>query len=118
MFEHRSEKVLPPKAFARRMLGVFLITLAIVAGSMIVGTLGYRWFAGLWWDRAFHHTCLVLAGHHIPADGFVRQAPVFNGLFVLYSRLVFVTLVAILLAPLVHRIMHRLNLESEDSEAG
>lgn len=114
MFERRSENILPRRAFARRLLGAFLITLAIVIGSVLLGTCGFRWFVGCGWDEAFHHTCLILGDH----DGEIRAdtsaGRLFSGFFVLYARLVFVTLVAILLAPLLHRILHRLHLEIGD----
>ena len=118
MFEHRSQPLLPARAFAKRLLLAFWMTLAIVAVSLLVGTLGF-WGTGLTKSEAFHHTCLILGGHDGgPAE--LNQLArgelewwehVYCGIFVLYARLVFVALIAIVSTPLLHRIFHRLHLD-------
>lgn len=114
MFEHRTEELLPQKAFAKRVGLAFLITMGIIVGSVLLGTGGYRWIVGVPWDEAFHHTCLILGDHDVELKAKTFGGRFFAGFFVLYARLVFVTLVAILLAPILHRILHKLQLQSDD----
>lgn len=102
-------------AFARRMLAAFGVTLLIVFGSMAVGTAGYYGLSDMNWDNAFHHACHVLSGHD--ADPLPDRTPavnIFAGLFVLYARLVFVSILAVMMVPLVHRMMHKMHLDLDD----
>ncbi len=120
MFEHRSDPLLPKQAFAKRLILAFFLTIVIVVASLSLGTLGYFWLGHLPPDEAFHLTCLVLSGHDINHETTRTEERIFSGIFVLYARLAFVSLVAILLVPLLHRVLHVLHLDEasfkEDDE--
>lgn len=113
MFEHRSQPLLSKKEFARRLLGAFGVTFAIVVVSLLIGTSGYYWAGEMSWDEAFPHTCLMLSGHDVQHEESSPAGRLFAGVFVLFARLVFVTLVAVLFVPLLHRIFHRLHLDPQ-----
>ena len=112
MFEHRSEPLLSRRRFLGRLARVFLLMASVVALSAFVGTLGYRAIAGFEWSDAFHHACLVLGEH--PHEKQLKTTPgkVFAGLYVMYARLVFFSVVAILILPVLHRILHKLHLDA------
>ena len=112
MFEHRSQPVIPRPEFAKRLLNTFLVSLAIVAVSLLIGTSGYYWFVHMRLDETFHHTSLMLSGHDVSPRETTTEGHLFAGIFVLYSRLIFVSLVAIFVIPLLHRILHKLNLDT------
>lgn len=114
MFEHRSQPLISRIAFAWRLLGAFLITMLIVMFSVLGGTLGFRFFAGLAWSDSFHHACLVLGEHSPYKQPESTLGKVFVGLYIMYARLVFFTVVAILVLPLLHRVLHRLHLDTMD----
>ncbi len=106
MFEHRSEDVLPGHRFALRLLRHLLIAAGIVVVSLVVGIVGYEHFEHLGLRDAFLNAAMLLGGMG-PVD--VNLSPagkVFAGAFALYSGLVFVVAAGVLLAPLVHRILH------------
>ena len=123
MFEHRSQPLIPRLAFARRLLRALLVTLAIVALSLLAGTVTFSWLAKIDWHVAFHHTCLILAGHdggpselaQTTSEKLGLWGHVVCGLFVLYARLVFVALIAVISSPVLHRIFHKLHLDCEDT---
>ena len=115
MFEHKSQPVLSNAAFAQRMLFAFVVTLLIVGGSIAVGTAGYHWISKMAWDDAFHHACHVLSGHDVMMQSNQTVSEnIFSGLFVLYARLVFVSILAVLMVPLIHRMMHKMHLDVHD----
>jgi hypothetical protein len=68
------------------------------------------------WDNAVLHACLILAGHDVEPNIRDQGGRLFVGFFVLYARLVFVALVGILMSPVLHRIYHRIHLDSEHVE--
>lgn len=111
MFEHRSQPLLTKIEFGRRLLFSLAVTATIVAASLLLGTLGYHRLGGMPWATAFHHTCLMLSGHYVDPEAPTAVARIFAGSFVLYARIIFVALVAILLVPVLHRILHVLHLD-------
>lgn len=120
MMEHRSEPLLSRRQFARRLARVFAITLGIVAVSAGAGTFGYRFFFDLPWSEAFHRACLVLGEQHHGQVPESTGGRIFDSLYVMYARLVFFSILALLTLPLLHRLLHRLHLdppEERDAEA-
>jgi flagellar biosynthesis protein FliR len=85
---------------------------ALVAVSIAIGMLGYHFFDQLAWVDAFVDTSMLLGGMGPvnPLQGNV--AKVFAGIFALYAGLVFLALTAIMLAPVLHRVLHAFHAEA------
>jgi hypothetical protein len=111
MFEHRSRPLVPRRVFLLRQLRFLLAAQVIVAISLAVGTWGYMHFARQSAIDAFLNASMILAGMgpvgDLPNDG----AKLFASLYALYSGIALLTTVAVILAPLVHRMLHVLHLE-------
>jgi hypothetical protein len=106
VFEHRSERVLPGHLFALRLLRHLLIAGGIVLVSLLVGIAGYEHFEHLDLRDAFLNAAMLLGGMG-PVDTTLSPAgKVFAGAYALYAGLVFVVAAGVLLAPVVHRILH------------
>ena len=116
MFEQRSQPLVSRLAFAWRLIRAYLVTVLIVVVSVLGGTLGYWYFEGHAWSDSFHHACLVLGEHSPERPPETTSGKLFVGMYILYARLVFFTVVAILVLPLLHRILHKLHLETTDAE--
>jgi len=86
---------------------------ALVAVSIAIGMLGYHFFDHLAWVDAFVDTSMLLGGMGPvnPLQGNV--AKVFAGMFALYAGLVFLALTAIMLAPVLHRVLHAFHAETK-----
>ena len=79
----------------------------LVVVSIAVGMVGYEHFEGLPWRDAFLNTAMI-AGGMGPVDApRMYGGKVFAGLYALYSGIVFIATAALLLAPVVHRVMHK-----------
>lgn len=111
VYEHRSQPLLSRRAFARRMGHHLSWAMLLVALSTAIGMLGYRGLASMTWVDAFLNACMLLGGMgpvgELPNDA----SKVFAGVFALYSGLVFIGVTALLLAPILHRVMHRFHIE-------
>ena len=119
MFEHKSQPLLPARAYAHRILRSMLVALGLVAPSLLVGMLGYRLFEHLDWIDAFLDSSMLLGGMgpvHTPvSDG----GKLFAGLYAIFCGLVVILVAGVMMAPVIHRAMHRFHLEQdEDAEAG
>ena len=113
MFEHRSERRLSRRRFARRLLRHLLISTAIIAVSLAVGIAGYEHFEHLALRGAFLNAAMLLGGMGPIKTDLSPAGEVFAGVYALYSGLVFVVAAGVLLAPVVHRILHSVHCDLE-----
>jgi hypothetical protein len=113
MYEHKSHPVLPRPHFLRRVLAHFLIAWGVLLCSLLFGMLGYAHFEQLSWTDAFLNAAMLLGGMG-PVDApHTPDGKVFAGLYALYSGLIFLVAVSIMLAPVIHRVMHTFHWEAE-----
>lgn len=109
----RHEPLPPRSVFLRHLSRNLSIAIGLVLGSLGIGTLGYHVFAGLPWLDAMLNAVMILTGM-APVDPLHSTAgKVFAICYALYSGVAFLTLVAVLFAPLVHRFLHRFHLDIE-----
>src|SRR5512143_869952 len=111
MYEHRSEPLLPRRAFFRRLAASTSVGLALVAASLFAGMLGYHAIERLSWIDAFFNASMLLGGmgpidHERGAGG-----KIFEGLYALYCGLAVISIAGIIFAPVVHRFLHKLHHE-------
>jgi hypothetical protein len=118
VFEHRHAPLLSPAAFSRRLLRFSALSASIVIGALGLGAVGYHALAGLPWLDAFLNASMILTGMG-PVDRMeTAGAKLFATGYALFSGITFVTTVAVLFAPVVHRFFHHLHLEIEDEDEG
>ena len=111
MFEHKTQPILSVKGFFKRSLKHLFISLLILAICLLVGVVGYHFFAGAGWLDAFHNACMILSGMGpvIPIED--PGGKWFSSFYALFSGVIFITNIGVILAPAAHRIFHILHLE-------
>ncbi|MEO7794410.1 MAG: hypothetical protein ABIV06_06505 [Thermoanaerobaculia bacterium] len=115
MYEARNHPPLALPAFRRRLLVHVLAASGLLTGSVAFGMWGYMRFELLPWRDAFLNAAMLLGGMG-PVDAPVTDdGKIFAGIYALYAGLVFLISASLLLAPVVHRWMHRFHWEAEDS---
>jgi hypothetical protein len=112
LYESRTQPPLSRPRFERRM-GLHLgAVLALLVLSLAIGMAGYMGFEHLSWQEAFVNAAMLLGGMG-PVDNPKSDAgKIFAGLYALYAGLVFIISAGVLLAPLLHRMMHKFHWES------
>ncbi|HVX03808.1 MAG TPA: hypothetical protein VHA71_01670 [Rhodanobacteraceae bacterium] len=111
-YEHRSEPLLPWRLFLLRRVGrTVAAAAAVIALSLVLGMLGYRLAEGMGWLDAFLNASMILGGMGPVAPMHSAAGKLFAGMYALYSGLVLVGTAGLLLAPFVHRLLHRFHLE-------
>ena len=114
-YERKSQPLLPPRQFAR-LLRHFVVAASMLAGALLIGVLGYRYMVGLGWLDSLLNASMILGGMG-PVDPIRTPAgKLFVSFYVLFSGVVFITTAGLLIAPVVHRVMHRLHLEEGQSD--
>ena len=113
-YERHHEPLLGRRAFRLRLLGHGGLALAVLAVSLCGGALGYRLTAGLPWIDAFLNAAMILTGIG-PVDTLRSDAAkLFATGYAIFSGVVFLVAVGLLLAPVLHRILHRVPLAEDD----
>ena len=118
MFEHHTEPLLSHRAYLLRVAWHGLIGLGLIAGSLLIGVLGYHVFEGLSWLDALVNASMILGGMG-PVDPLQTTAgKLFASFYALYSGMVFLIIVGVVFAPVFHRFLHHFHLEMEDDKPG
>lgn len=114
-YESKKHPPIPPRRFLRRMATHTAAAAGIVFISLVVGIVGYMHYEHLDWRAAFLNTAMLLGGMG-PVDMPQSEGgKLFAGLYALYAGLVVLLVVGIVMAPVVHRFLHRFHWSDEDT---
>jgi hypothetical protein len=114
LYEHRGVPPISHATFLRRMAVHFMAATALLVFSLVLGMVGYSWFENLAWRDSFLNAAMLLGGMgpvNAPQTG---AGKLFAGLYALYSGLVFVVAAGIVMAPVLHRVLHRFHWEGSE----
>jgi hypothetical protein len=114
VYEHRSHRLASPHHFALRVVRHLAISTGIIGISLIGGIVGYEHFERMGLRAAFLNAAMLLGGMGPIKTDLSPSGQVFAGLYALYSGLVFVVTAGVLLAPVVHRLLHSVHCDLED----
>jgi hypothetical protein len=114
--ERRTQPLAPHRLFLKRVWRNFLASVGIVTFSLALGTTGYHYIGGLSWLDGLLNSSMILTGMG-PVDRMETvEGKLFATFYALYSGLAFLTMMAVVIAPIYHRFLHRFHLSTEDDE--
>ena len=113
-FERRHERLAPVAVFIKRLAASIGMAVLLIAFVLFVGIAGYHWLAGLDWVDSLLEASMILGGmgpiNQLPTSA----AKVFASMYALFSGLLFIGIMGIVLAPVVHRMLHKFHLDDKD----
>ena len=92
------------------MIGAFALLLL----TLLLGMAGYHWLEGLSWIDAYVNAAMILGGMGPVAELHTRAGKLFAGTYALFAGLVFVVGIGVVMAPVLHRAMHRFHLDEKE----
>jgi fumarate reductase subunit D len=113
LYEHRSQPLLSPRLFRRRLLLHGAVAGAVIALALALGACGYHSSESLPWLDALLEASMILSGMgpiHAPAT---TAGKLFASAYAIFSGVVFLGLTAVVLAPVIHRVAHKLHLDEK-----
>lgn len=110
MYEHHSRPLLPTAQFVRRLLTHAAWVALLVGGSLAIGIAGYMSLAHMSLVDAFLNAAMLLGGMGPVGELDNDAAKIFAGCYALYAGIVFIASAGLLIAPVAHRILHKLHL--------
>jgi hypothetical protein len=114
MYEPKSSPPLSPSAFTGRMLAHVGIATALIAVSLLIGVLGYHGTEGQPWLDAFLSASMILTGMGPTGELHTTGGKLFASFYALYSGAIFLVVLGVVVAPLVHRMLHRFHIEERE----
>ena len=90
----------------------FLLSQVLVAVALGIGMAGYHFIERLGWVDAFENAAMILSGMGPVATLQTDAGKIFAGCYALFSGLMLITVTGIVLAPVVHRALHKFHLET------
>ena len=111
----RKLKELPHKKhYYNAILKSSLFALFILFISMAIGTWGYCHFYNLNLVDGMLNASMILTGMGPIDDAHNDSAKLFATFYALYSGVAFLTSVAVIFGPVLHRFLHRFHLDVEE----
>jgi ABC-type phosphate transport system permease subunit len=112
MFEHHKQPLISRQEFIWRVGRFTAAALLLVAVSWLIGILGYRFLEGLPWIDSTLNAAMILGGMGPVNELHTNAGKLFASFYALFSGIVFLVSVGVLLAPIIHRLMHQFHLQS------
>jgi hypothetical protein len=114
MYEHRKQRLLSRGEFRTRVRRHGLVALGVLVFGLGIGVLGYHCVGHLSWIDSLLNASMILGGMG-PVDPLpTSAAKIFASCYALFSGLAFIGIVSVLLAPFVHRMLHRFHAEERE----
>ncbi|MBV8497590.1 MAG: hypothetical protein JO361_12485 [Gammaproteobacteria bacterium] len=106
MYERRHQRPLSRGRFLVRMARHGAVALALLVLSLALGMAGYEHYERLAWRDSFLNASMLLGGMGPVNNPVTPQGKLFAGGYALYAGLVFIVTASIIIAPLLHRLLH------------
>ncbi|MBJ6116838.1 hypothetical protein JAO76_01455 [Pontibacter sp. BT310] len=113
--ENRRQKVAPLSSFVFRLGRYGLVALGLIIVSVLIGVIGYHKFGGISWLDSFYMACMILTGMGPVVEMTSPTAKIFSSLYALYSGVAFLSITAVIFAPIIHRLLHILHVEEANN---
>lgn len=113
-FEHRRETLAPVQAFRQRLIASGGLTAIIIGVSLLIGVLGYHYIGGIEsWVDCVYNASMILGGMGPVTELTTDAGKLFASAYALFSGITLLTSVGVLLAPVLHRLLHHFHVETE-----
>lgn len=114
--EHRKQQVVPLHRFLFRVLRYSLFAIGLIIISLAIGIFGYHYICDLSWIDSLYMSAMILTGMGPVSEITTSGGKFFSSFYALYSGVAFLSITAVFFAPMVHRVLHILQVEPEEKE--
>jgi hypothetical protein len=97
-----------------RLLWHFAAASVLLALSLWLGMAGYEYYEKLSWRDAFLNAAMLLGGMGPVNNPVTPAGKLFAGWYALYAGLIFLVSSTIILAPVLHRMLHLFHCDERD----
>jgi len=114
MYESKNQRLLPLHHFLKRVAVCLSLAAIIILAALTLGTLGYHHLGQMSWIDALLNASMILTGMGPVNPLTTNAAKLFASGYALFSGLIFITVMAVVLSPVLHRMLHKLHIDEGD----
>ena len=108
---------LPPfSKFLRHLCKNIAVGILLIAMALFIGMYGYHTLEHMSWMDAFANASMILSGMGPFGPLTTDSGKLFAGLYALFSGLFFILIMGILIAPILHRLLHEFHIALKAEE--
>lgn len=111
LYEKKSKPLLAPKKFRRRLYSHILIACLLVVFTLTLGVAGHMHFDQMRFSTALVASITLTSGLGLSVLPESSGGQVFAGFYGFFSGYVHIATSSIIMAPIVHRVLHKFHLE-------
>jgi hypothetical protein len=104
----------PPEVFRRRLISSASAGVALIAISLVIGIAGYALTEDLGFVDAFLNAAMILSGMGPVHNPQTVAGKLFAGCYAIYCGFAVLAIAAVMFAPAVHRMFHRMHIADSD----
>jgi hypothetical protein len=115
LYESKHKPLLTTEKFNERLRKNIFVAAFILAISLLIGIVGYHWLGMLSWVDSLLNASMILGGMG-PVDTLKTDgAKIFASVYSIFSGIAFLGVVGVVIAPIVHRFMHKFHIRENDN---
>lgn len=111
MYENKTKPLVSRKAFGKRILFHILMALALVVFTLMIGVVGHMYFDRMGFSTALMASVTLSSGLGLSVLSESTAGQLFTSLYGIFSGYVYIATSSIVIAPILHRVFHKLHLE-------
>jgi len=114
MFEHSKKPMVNSRIYLQRQIRFALYSVLLLILSLGIGVIGYHFLADLGWVDSLLNASMILTGMGPVNPMISTEAKLFSSFYALFSGVAFLSIAAVMFAPLIHRFLHKLQIDLEE----
>lgn len=103
-------------SFLRRFSRNLFLGMIIIAVSLAIGMMGYHYIEKMPWVDSYVNAAMILSGMGPMEPLRTNLGKIFAGTYALFSGIVFLVVIAIIFAPVIHLFFHKLHIPDSKKE--
>ena len=102
------------RIYFQRQIRFALYSILLLIFSLGIGVIGYHFLADLGWVDSLLNASMILTGMGPVNPMISTEAKLFSSFYALFSGVAFLSIAAVMFAPLIHRFLHKLQIDLEE----
>src|SRR5579885_725783 len=102
----------PTHEFIKRVIRNICVAFLMILAALVLGMCGYHAFEHMSWVDSFVNAAMILSGMGPVGQLTTESGKIFAGCYALFSGLFFILVVGVVIAPIAHRFLRKIHLES------
>ena len=111
MYESKSSSLIAKKTFIKRMFFHILAALILVVITLVAGIAGHVYFDNMEAGTAFVASVTLTSGLGLSILPETTSGRLFTSFYGIFSGYVYIATSTIVIAPILHRILHKFHLD-------